>query len=139
MVKDVARELAEMLRKRAELIESLARDPIREVTSKDLDDVLSKYDLVILYFTAEWCGPCISFLSTIREVAAKFMDSRIYWGKVDVDKSFAIADRYGVNHIPSMLVIYKGRVIDSIVGTMSKEKFEEKIQGYIRSYLEASQ
>lgn len=133
--REVAAELAKALRRKADLIERLARDPVSEVTTRNLDEVLKSNDLVLLYFTAEWCGPCITFLSTIKEVAASIDEPRIYWGKVDVDKSFTIADRYGVNHIPSMLVIYKGKVIDSIVGTMSKDKLAQKVKEYIENYL----
>ncbi|MEB3860901.1 MAG: thioredoxin family protein [Desulfurococcales archaeon] len=132
---EIATELAKALRARASMIERMAKDPVVEVNTGNLDEVLSSHDLVFLYFTAEWCGPCITFLSTIKEVAAALEDPRILWGKVDVDKSFTIADRYGVNHIPSMLVLYKGKVIDSIVGTMSKEKLEKKVKSYIDTYL----
>ena len=132
---EIAAELAKALRARASMIERMAKDPVVEVNTGNLDEVLSSHDLVFLYFTAEWCGPCITFLSTIKEVAAALEDPRILWGKVDVDKSFTIADRYGVNHIPSMLVLYKGKVIDSIVGTMSKEKLEKKVKSYIDTYL----
>ncbi|MCE4601601.1 MAG: thioredoxin family protein [Desulfurococcales archaeon] len=133
--REIAADLAKALRARASLIERMSKDPVIEVNTSNLDKILSSHDLVFLYFTAEWCGPCITFLSTIREVAATLEDPRILWSKVDVDKSFTIADRYGVNHIPSMLILYKGRVIDSIVGTMSKDKLEKKIKGYIDTYL----
>ncbi|MEB3780642.1 MAG: thioredoxin family protein [Desulfurococcales archaeon] len=134
-LRDTALKLAERLRSRANAIDALTRDPIQEVTTSTLDDILENNDLVILYFTAEWCGPCISFLATLREVAIETNDTRIFWGKVDVDRSFTIADRYGVNHIPSMLILYKGRVIDSIVGTLQKDKLISKIKQYINTYL----
>jgi len=134
-LRNIARELAEELRRKAHIIEALGKDPVKEVTANNLDEVLDKYELVFLYFTAEWCGPCISFLNTIRNVASEVTEPGIYWGKVDVDRSFTIADRYGINHIPSMLVFHKGKIIDSFVGTISRDKLVSKVNEYIQSYL----
>ena len=87
--------------------------------------------MVFLYFTAEWCGPCITFLQTFRDVASLYIRPGVYFGKVDVDASYSIADRYNVKHIPSILIIVKGKVVDIVTGSQPKEKLEEKVKAYI--------
>ena len=130
-------ELSRELEEKARRLEELGLDPVPEVNRRKLDEVLSRYKLVLLYFTADWCGPCVSFLNTIREVALDVKHPQLFYARVDVDRSFEVADRYGVTHIPSILVFYEGKVVDSMLGTMSREKLEEKVRSLVKRYLEA--
>lgn len=131
-VEELARKVSRLLEERAALLERI-EDSVAEVRSKDLEEILSKYKVVFLYFTASWCGPCISFLQTFREVAGKHVHPKIFYGYVDVDASYSIADRYNVKHIPSIVVIVDGKPVDVIIGSMSREKLESKVKGYIKA------
>ncbi len=129
--RELARRLAEELERRAEHVERLARDPVPEVTRHDLEEILKRNRVVFLFFTAEWCGPCISFLETFRSVALELARPGVFFGRVDVDRSFAVADKYGIQHIPTILVLLDGRVVDTIVGSMSKERLAATLRRYI--------
>jgi thioredoxin 1 len=131
-VEELAARLARLLEERASLIERI-EDSVAEVKSRELDGILSKYKVVFLYFTASWCGPCISFLQTFREVAGRHVNPKVFYGYVDVDASYSIADRYNVKHIPSIVVIVDGKPVDVIIGSMSREKLEEKVRAYLKA------
>jgi len=132
-IHELALRLSRSLRERGEFIERITKGVVGEVTSSNIDKVLNENDVVFLYFTAEWCGPCITFLETFKDVASMYVKPKAYFGKVDVDVAYSVADRYNVRHIPSILVIVKGKLVDVVVGSQSREKLEEKVKSYIEA------
>jgi len=130
-LEEIARRLAERLLEQAEFAERMAADPVPEVTSKDFEDIVRKNRVVFLFFTADWCGPCISFLEVFRSVAVKYLRPGVFFGRVDVDRSFSLADRLGVQHIPTIIVLVDGTPVGTIVGRSSREKLEQFVKSYI--------
>lgn len=133
--RELAERLAEELERRAEYMERLAEDPVPEITRHDLDDVLKKNRVVLLFFTAEWCGPCISFLETFRRVALKYSMPGVFFGRVDVDRSYSVAEKYRIQNIPSIVILVDGKVVDTIVGSMSLERLEARVKRIIEEAL----
>lgn len=131
-IEGLAKELAEHLLKRAERLELASKELIVEVTRHNIDEVLKNNKVVFLFFTADWCGPCISFLKTFREVASSNLHPSVFYGKVDVDKSYSIADRFDVKHIPSILVFVDGKLVETIIGSMDKSRLDDKVKQYIK-------
>ncbi len=86
---------------------------------------------MVLFFTAEWCGPCITLQNALRDIASRVLRDDVVFGRVDVDRSYAVAERYEVKHIPEVLVLVNGRVDDVIVGSTTREKLEERLRKYI--------
>ncbi len=124
-------KLSEKLEERAAFLEQKFKDPIIEVNRHNIDYIISKNQVVFLFFTADWCGPCISYLSTYRDLAIELAKPRVVFAKVDVDKSADIADRYLIDHIPSIAVIVNSKHVDTLIGSMSKDKLKEKLSSYI--------
>ncbi len=128
----LAKELADYLLKRAKRLELASKELIIEVTRHNIDDVLRNNKVVFLFFTADWCGPCISFMKTFREVASSNIHPAVFYGKVDVDRSYSVADRFDVKHIPSILIFVDGKLVETIIGSIDKNKLDEKIKQYIK-------
>lgn len=131
-VAELARELARELERRAERLELALRDVVAEVTRSNYDEVVSKYKVVFLFFTADWCGPCVSFMKTFREAASANIHPNVFYGRVDVDKSYALADKFDVRHIPSIVILVDGKIVENIIGSVSRQKLEDKIRQYIK-------
>ncbi len=127
--------LAEKLRERGEHVEKLAVDPVPEVTRHELDNLLKENKVVFLFFTADWCGPCISFLETFRDVAVEISRPGVFFGRVDVDRSYSIAERYNVEKIPSILVFVNGKIVDVIIGSTGKEALKKRLESFINKVL----
>jgi len=131
----VAEELRDRLLSIARELESLHSDPFIEVNSRNIDELVSSKRVVVLFFTAEWCGPCVTMQDHLREIAARILNPEVAFGRVDVDKAYTVADRYSVQHIPSVVVIVDGKVADVIVGSTSREKLEERIRKIVEEAL----
>ncbi|KAL9240890.1 hypothetical protein vseg_015059 [Gypsophila vaccaria] len=81
--------------------------------------------LVVIYFTATWCGPCKYMEPTIKELAANYTDVDIV--KIDVDELLNVSREFGVQTMPTFMFIRKGKQIDKVVGT-NKEELQRKIE-----------
>jgi thioredoxin 1 len=130
-LRSVASALREELLRIGSLIERYVSDPLVEVTASNVDEILKRYKVVILFFTAEWCGPCVSMQNALRDIASRVLRDDVVFGKVDVDRSYSVADRFNVQHIPAVLVIVKGSVDDVILGSTTREKLEERLRKYL--------
>ncbi|MCE4617497.1 MAG: thioredoxin family protein [Desulfurococcales archaeon] len=126
-------KLAEAIERRASFLEMKFKDPILDVTRHNLDELSSGNRVLLLFFTAEWCGPCISYLATYRDLAREISKPGVVFGKVDVDRAADIADRYNIDHIPSIAVIVNGKLVDVIIGSTSKEKLKARIEPYLHA------
>jgi len=130
-LEDLVRRLARKLWERAEFNERIAEDPVPEVTTKDFEDIVRNNRVVFLFFTADWCGPCISFIEIFRSVALRYLRPGVFFGRVDVDRSFSLADRLGVEHIPTIIVLVDGTPVGTMVGRSSRQRLEEFVRAYI--------
>ncbi|HMJ08667.1 MAG TPA: thioredoxin, partial [Pyrinomonadaceae bacterium] len=74
---------------------------------------------VLLDMWAAWCGPCRLIAPTI-ETLAKELAGRVLVGKLDVDANPQTASRFGVQSIPTLLILKNGREAGRIVGVQSK-------------------
>ena len=82
---------------------------------------------VLLDMWAPWCGPCVMLAPVIEELAAE-MAGRVRVAKLNVDENPATAARFGVQSIPTLLLLKGGRELDRIVGVQSKAAIVQRIE-----------
>lgn len=85
------------------------------------EDVVSSPEPVIVGFWAEWCVPC-HMAAPALESAARFYGKRVKFGVVNVDEQPALARRYEVRGLPTVLVMKAGQVCSRRVGLMGRER-----------------
>ena len=82
------------------------------------NEVLNNAGTVLVDFYADWCGPCKMVAPIVEEIANEREDISV--GKVNVDESGALAMRYGIVSIPTLMVFKNGEETARIVGFRPK-------------------
>ncbi|KAK6931172.1 Thioredoxin domain [Dillenia turbinata] len=85
----------------------------------------SSSKLMVIDFTATWCGPCRLMEPVLNEFAAKYTD--VDFIKIDVDELMDVAWEYEVQAMPTFILIKNGKVVDKIVGAR-KDDLQKKIE-----------
>ena len=85
---------------------------------------------VLLDMWAAWCGPCKMIAPTI-EILASELAGKVLVGKLDVDANRQTAARYGVQSIPTLLILRNGEEIDRLVGLQSREAILRRLHPLI--------
>jgi len=86
-------------------------------------EVLKSEKPVLIDFWAPWCGPCKAIGPIVEELAAQLKDS-VKMMKLNVDESQKTAINYGVRSIPTLILFKDGKVLDTLIGLVPKEKLE---------------
>ena len=74
---------------------------------------------VLIDFYAEWCGPCHMMAPVVEQFAEEY-EGRVKIGKINVDEESELAERFGVQSIPSFIFIKDGKVVDRVTGAMPR-------------------
>jgi thioredoxin 2 len=84
----------------------------------DFEEVVTAASLpVLLDLWAPWCGPCRVVAPGV-ERAAQQLAGRLKAVKVNVDEAPRVAERFGVQGIPTLLVLRRGREVARQVGAL---------------------
>jgi thioredoxin 1 len=85
----------------------------------DTEVIASKLPF-LLDFSAVWCGPCKALTPVVEKLADEFV-GKVRVGKLDIDDSPAVATKFGIRGVPTLLVFKEGKVSGSHVGVTNKE------------------
>ena len=89
-------------------------------------EVLQSEQPVIVDFWAEWCGPCHA-VSPVLEKIAEERGAELRVVKVNIDEEPALAQRYGVMSIPTILLFKSGEPAAAAIGAQPKSMLEKNL------------
>lgn len=103
------------------------------VTDASFDrEVLHSPQPVLIDFWAPWCGPCRMTDPIVQKLAGE-LAGRVRVAKVNVDENPGISMRYGIQSIPTMMVVRNGQIIDRWAGALPEPALRNRIAPLLRS------
>ena len=102
------------------------------LTKDNFDEIaLGSEEPILVDFWASWCGPCMMLAPVIDEVAADFA-GRVDVYKVNVDEESALAAKFGIMSIPTLIVFKNGEIFDKIVGVVPKDSIASVLENALK-------
>lgn len=100
--------------------------PTREAVEAFRRDVVeaSLSQLVLLRFTASWCGPCKQMAPAIDRVVAQAPEGKVKQVVVDIDQEGWIAEQFRVQSVPTVYALLGGQPVDGFVGARSEREIK---------------
>lgn len=94
------------------------------------EEVMNSAGPVLVDFWAEWCGPCQMLGPVIDELAKEFA-GKVKVGKVDVDQARNTAAKFGIQNIPTVVLLSGGQPVQTFVGVRKKGDYKAAINALI--------
>lgn len=85
--------------------------------------VLGSAEPILVDFWASWCGPCMMLAPIVEELSKTHKV-----GKVNVDDEMALAQRFGITSIPTLLVFKGGKLVNQSLGYQSLESLQKLME-----------
>lgn len=96
-----------------------------ELTEKNFGDVV-KSGTVLVDFWAAWCGPCRMFAPVFEQASEQYPD--IVFGKVDTEAETGLAGAFGIQSIPTLMVVRDGVVLYAQPGALPAAALTDLIE-----------
>jgi len=95
-----------------------------QLKSSDFDAAVAS-GKVLVDFWASWCGPCKMIAPVLEKLSGEYAD--VKFCKVNVDEEPALAIRFGIESIPTLLLFEDGKITKKLLGYRPEEAIKEFI------------
>ncbi|KKD39336.1 thioredoxin [Limnoraphis robusta CS-951] len=96
----------------------------------ELDLLLANESLLVVDFTASWCGPCKLVAPLMDQLAEEYGD-QIKVFKLDLDSNKPVAKRFSIKSIPAILFFKDGELTETLIGVKPYEDFSSVVAGLL--------
>jgi thioredoxin 1 len=97
-----------------------------DLPASEVDGFVDEHDLALIDLWAPWCGPCKVVGPILDDLAGDVDDLAV--GKVNVDENQGVAERFGAQGIPTLLVFRDGELVDRHVGAARRPQLESLVE-----------
>lgn len=103
----------------------MVMDTSEHLTEESFEAAVRRPGLAVIDFWAGWCGPCRVMAPQFERAAA--LRPQFRFGKVDVDAEPALANRFGISSIPTLLVLRDGEPIAAQAGVVGADRLVQAL------------
>jgi len=108
----------------------MINEPIHVTDAAFEKTVLESSLPVIVDFWAPWCGPCKMVAPILDKIASEYA-GKLVVAKVNTDENAEWAMKYGVQGIPTMLLVFNGKIVNRQVGALPEPMLREIINQFM--------
>ena len=100
------------------------------INDSELNEILTQEGVLVVDYTATWCGPCKVIAPDIDRLAQEYSD-RARVVKIDLDQNKENAKKFKIRSIPAVLMFKNGEMVENIVGKKPYEIFSEALNKHV--------
>jgi thioredoxin 1 len=101
---------------------------VKTLTDANFDSEIADATLpMIVDFWAPWCGPCRMVGPVVEEIAGEHA-GKVAVGKVNVDENPAVASKFGIMSIPTIILFKDGQAAKKVIGARPKADLEREFE-----------
>lgn len=102
-------------------------EPIHIDRPEELQTVADEYDVVLVDFHADWCGPCQMLEPIVKQIAAT---TSAAVAKVDIDALPSLAQQHQVRGVPTLIVYAGGEPRERMVGVQDEASLRSVVERF---------
>jgi thioredoxin 1 len=91
---------------------------------------INKFPIMLVDFWAPWCGPCRMMSPIIDQIGKDYL-GKLVIGKINVDENPLIARQFSISSIPTLMLFKRGKEVNKIIGSVSKNKIDEMVKMHL--------
>ncbi|NVM02346.1 MAG: thioredoxin family protein [Candidatus Helarchaeota archaeon] len=115
---------------------------IEEINESELKDLLEKNKIVIVDYSAVWCGPCRIQHMILEKLQDKYKDKGVKIVSIDIDKNRSHAEKINIVAVPTLQIYHKGELlkfpdngeeVDRFIGVQREENLANICEYFLKN------
>ncbi len=124
------RKIAQMMNRTEKPEVASKRGAPVDLTDANFDSTIGTNPVVVVDCWAAWCYPCRMIAPIVEELATEYSSVAMF-AKLNVDENSSTAMRYGIQSIPTILIIKNGVEVGRVVGAVPKAEIEAALKKHL--------